>query len=283
MGKMTAQLIRLSVFAAACVPLFAVAQESKPSATLARTGDNGVDAQADVGVVAKPGGGSNRVSNSIPAEVLAIEQKLESLKWKDVVAAGAEIPFSDLIAKIEASGIPVILDDSSDLKMDTPVTFLASAVVGEMRLVAALEYFLRENNSDFKVSPDALFIYSIDKMADRLERVVYNVSPLIDNQGQDIDFAQLTELIQLIQNAVEPTTWDMEGPSIRPLANGKQGLLTAVNTYAVHRQIRRLFDDLSALSDGAAIGRQAIIKAQREDELRRLPLRPEGGQFAPAP
>jgi general secretion pathway protein D len=62
-----------------------------------------------------------------------------------------------------------------------------------------------------------------------------------------ITAADFTELIQLIQNVIEPTSWEEEGPSIRPYANTLSLIVT--NTQDVHDQIQDLLEKLRELND----------------------------------
>ncbi len=62
-----------------------------------------------------------------------------------------------------------------------------------------------------------------------------------------ITAADFTELIQLIQNVIEPTSWEEEGPSIRAYANTLSLIVT--NTQDVHDQIQDLLEKLRELND----------------------------------
>jgi len=222
--------------------------------------------------VAQSAAKDNLVTNSVSPGIISIERKLADAKWGDVAPGEGEIPFSDLIANIERLGIPVVLDESSDLKPDSGVAYLTSKASKNLPLDDGLGILMRCHNSDYKVTSNAIHIFSVDQMAEELDRVVYNVSPLIDNQGSDIDIEQLNVLIRLIQDSVEPVSWEVEGPSIRYVANGTQGLLVIVNTYDVHRKLRRLFEDMSAQSAGPAIGRQAILEAEKKKAAGEQPM-----------
>jgi general secretion pathway protein D len=62
-----------------------------------------------------------------------------------------------------------------------------------------------------------------------------------------ITAADFNELIQLIQNVIEPTTWEEDGPSIRPYPNTLSLIVT--QTQEVHDQIQDLLEKLRELND----------------------------------
>ena len=189
------------------------------------------------------------VTNSLDSSILAFEQVLSNATWGEIAGSATDKEtVQTLIGTIENLGIPVILDESSDLKLETPIEFRASAAVGRMRLASALRLVLEMHNSDFRVTPDALIIYSIDEMAEHLDRVVYNVSALVPKTADGSNVELLQALARVIQNTVEPESWDMEGPSLEPFVRNGQSLVVIVNTYNNHREIRRLFKDVDGLS-----------------------------------
>ena len=62
-----------------------------------------------------------------------------------------------------------------------------------------------------------------------------------------ITAADFTELTQLIQNVIEPQSWEEDGPSIRPYANTLSLIVT--NTQEIHDQIQDLLEKLRELND----------------------------------
>ena len=223
------------------------------------------------------------VTNSIDPAVLAFEQVLSNATWGQVVGPAAdEITVQSLLEKIENLGLPVILDESSDLKLETSVEFRSSAAIEKMRLDSALAIFVSTHASEFRVTPDALIIASEDEMAENMDRVVYNVSALVPKAADGPDDALTVPLIQLIQNTVEPQSWEEDGPSLRPILRNGQSLLVIVTTYRIHREIRRLFKDVDALS----IAHFDAINVQ-PSEIRNPPRQNratlDGGQFSPSP
>ncbi len=223
------------------------------------------------------------VTNSIDPAILAFEQVLSNATWGQVVGpAAGEISVQALMEKIENLGVPVILDESSDLKPETEVEFRSSAVIQNMRLDSALAIFLATHASEYRVTPDALIIASVDEMAENMDRVVYNVSALVPKTAGGPDVEMTVPLIQLIQNTVEPQSWEEDGPSLRPIVRNGQSLLVIVNTYRIHRELRRLFRDVDALSiarfDAINVKPGEIRNPPRENRATR-----DGGQFAPKP
>jgi hypothetical protein len=180
------------------------------------------------------------------------------------------------MTNIEQLGFPVILDDSSDLKSESPVGFRDSAAVRNMPLDVALRAFLRQHNSVMHVTPHALMIYSVDEAAEELDRVVYNVSALLPSSSPDDAMEQLYGFIRVIQNSIEPESWEYEGPSAMPVVAGGQRLLVLVNTYDVHRQIRQFFGEMASQS---SVGGSSIVPTAERSEF--APRTPDyaGGQF----
>lgn len=189
------------------------------------------------------------VTNSVDPAILEFEQILMSATWGEVAGSTTEeFTAQALIEKIEGLGIAVILDDSSELKLETPISFRSSPAVADMRLDAALKHLMWNYNSDYQLTPSALVIRSVDEMAERLDRVVYNVTALAPTSGSVSDKEWLSSLISMIQNTVEPESWEYEGPSLVPIARNGQTLLVIVNTYGIHCEIRRLFRNVDTLS-----------------------------------
>jgi uncharacterized membrane protein YgcG len=102
----------------------------------------------------------------------AILEKLEETVDFDY----EEVPFSDVIDDLRNDpGINIILDDSSDLKAETPVSFNVKGV----RLKSALKLMLRQHNSTYVVKDEVLQIMSVDQAAEELVTYVYNVGDLV--------------------------------------------------------------------------------------------------------
>ncbi len=87
-----------------------------------------------------------------------------------------EVPFSDVIDDLrDNQGINILLDESSDLKAETPVTFNVKGI----RLKAALRLMLKQHASTYVVKDEVLQILSEDEAANEMVTYVYNIGDLI--------------------------------------------------------------------------------------------------------
>ncbi len=102
----------------------------------------------------------------------AILEKLE----ETVPFEYEEAPFGDIISDLQDNpGINVVLNDSSDLKAETPVTFNVQGIT----LRSALKLLLKQHNSTYVVKDEVLQILSVDEAAEEMVTYVYNIGDLI--------------------------------------------------------------------------------------------------------
>lgn len=92
-----------------------------------------------------------------------------------------------------------------------------------------------------------------------------------------ISAADFAELMQLIQNVIEPTSWDEEGPSMRPYANGvyvnARGELNRIHAAALANDSeleRRIISDSGNRELGRASNLRKISLTRLERNLQRM-------------
>ncbi len=152
------------------------------------------------------------------------------------------------------------LDQSSDLKLETPVTFN----LRRARLSTALELLLLEHNSKYVVRDGIVLIGSVDQMAEMESEIrVYNCRDLAYGDATALDTAvesinpsdegeadkeqepvksspKEAQLSQLIRSIVSPQSWEEVGQSVVVY----DGLMVVNNSAKVHRQIEELLTQL---------------------------------------
>ncbi len=152
------------------------------------------------------------------------------------------------------------LDQSSDLKLETPVTFN----LRHARLSTALELLLLEHNSKYVVRDGIVLIGSVDQMAEMESEIrVYNCRDLVYGDATALDTAvesinpsdegeadkeqepvksspKEAQLSQLIRSIVSPQSWEEVGQSVVVY----DGLMVVNNSAKVHRQIEELLTQL---------------------------------------
>jgi hypothetical protein len=253
----------------------------------------------------EPGLLESSISNSLDPIVIEFENRLTEATWSDVAgivdgsypnavarrangksakeSMSGTLLFGQLIANLEQLlGIPVILDNSSDLKEETEVDLPRSAAAGSIRLIDAFPLLLRRFDSDMRLTAHGIEIFSIDELAEHLDRVVYDVSPIVEDGDRESVEDALNELVRLIQNTVEPESWEVEGPAISNLVSGNQKLMVVVNNYNIHRQIRRLFCDFDRLAiraNPSGGGSRGINPTRRSQRYEYFGSGNGGGQF----
>lgn len=178
------------------------------------------------------------------------------------------VPFSDVLQDLRSSpGMEIYLDDSSELKLQTPVSMRLKSV----RLSMALELLLRQYNSQYIVRDGLVLIASVDEMAELGPEIrVYNCRDLVGNDGQSMEYgsdsiatpdedptadaeskkapSKSERLTALIKSVVSTTVWEEVGNSIVVF----DGLLVANCTPMVHQQIEQLLSELRKVSNAAA-------------------------------
>jgi hypothetical protein len=202
-------------------------------------------------------------------------------------------PFSDFLGDLKATqGIEVFLDDSSDLKLETPISF----ELRNVRLSMALELLFGQHNSQFVVRDGILLIASNDKMAElNAEIRVYNCRDLVGDSRatgarkaripcQDFSLSGLEQGAQDKLSPQDPSlseggAGDGSVGGIDPTSKAKEaqltslikavvaptswkevgksatvfdGLLVVNQTATVHEQIQELLTELRQATDGPA-------------------------------
>lgn len=172
-----------------------------------------------------------------------------------------QTPFSDILDDLrENPGFEIYLNDSSDLKAETPINF----ALRQVRLSMALELLLLPHNSKYVVRDGIVLIGSVDQMAAMESEIrVYNCRDLVCDHATALDTAveSLTpsdegetdkvqepvksspkeaQLSQLIRSIVSPQTWEEVGQSVVVY----DGLMVVNNSAKVHDQIEELLTQL---------------------------------------
>ena len=187
-----------------------------------------------------------------------LEQTIVDFSFEDAL-------FADVLRDWrEAHGFEIYLDDSSDLKADTPINFN----LRQVRLSMALELLLLPHNSKYVVRDGIVLIGEVGQMAEMESEIrVYNCRDLVHDHATALDTAveflnysdmgeaegetdkaqepvksspKEAQLSQLIRSIVSPQTWEEVGQSVVVY----DGLMVVNNSAKVHDQIEELLTQL---------------------------------------
>ena len=156
-----------------------------------------------------------------------------------------ETPLADVVMMLQAVlETPVTIDvralEQAGIAPDTPVTGTGRAVSTR----SFLRRVLRSINLTFRLQDETLLITTQEEDEVNPEVLAYPL-PYGLARGPWTDFQSL---IELIQNTVEPPTWDTQGGpgAIRPLDASGEPMLVVTQSAAVHEKVEALLATLHA-------------------------------------
>lgn len=158
-----------------------------------------------------------------------------------------ETPLRDVAMLLQTVlEVPVTLDqralEDAGIALDSPVTGVAKGIT----VRSFLRRLLRPVDLGFRITDESLLISTREELQLHPELRVYPF-PYGMGRGPRTDFAAL---IDLIQNTIQPPTWDTQGGpgSIRPLGGDTAGepLLVVSQTADVHEEVESLLNTLHA-------------------------------------
>ena len=182
-----------------------------------------------------------------------IEAKME----RKVAVSFDEEPLEEVIATLRSLVQVTIIVDADSLEgVDAPIIL----TLDNMRFKTALEWVLRLANLTYVLKDEAIWIASPDRIQgdkimqiydvrDLLGDVTYFIGPdmtLNPDEGISVDIPeqpdqdeQLENIINMIQEKIDPSSWDeTSGASI----TGREGKLIVTNTTNVHMKIEQMLD-----------------------------------------
>lgn len=178
-----------------------------------------------------------------------------------------EANWADILQNLrEQTELEFYLDDSSDLKMGTPISFKLRNV----RLSMALELLLREHNSEYIVRDGIILIASTDAMSElgaEIRQYDCRDLTLSDSFGDDpqagadeggiggaagrsdrsdrYDVHKSAKLMELIRSTIAIGNWEEGGRSIQIF----DGVMIVNNSAKAHEQIEELLSQLRQVRD----------------------------------
>lgn len=164
-----------------------------------------------------------------------LEQKLEFI----------ETPLGDVAMMLQTVlEVPVLVEaralEEAGIAPDTPVTGSGQDITAR----AFLRRVLRNTGLTFRLQDEVLLITTLEEDEVNLEVRGYPF-PFGLSRGPRTDFQGLTDLIQ---NTVEPASWDTQGGpgAIRPLDASGEPMLVVSHAGGVHEKVEALLATLHA-------------------------------------
>lgn len=171
---------------------------------------------------------------------------LEALE-EPVVIELAEVPLSDALDLIaQQQRIPLLIDREAldDAGVD-PALNAATLKVTGIRLRSALNLLLRPFELTWLIEDDVLTVTTQEHADSKLFTKIYPVADLLEPTLQDpLGSPTIDDLLQVLESCVAPESWTNVGGS--GSAAAIQGSLIVSQSYPVHQQIARLFEELRA-------------------------------------
>ncbi len=162
-------------------------------------------------------------------------------------------PLSGMVEYLQAThNIQIQIDERAlnDVNMgpDTPI----SGSLDNITLRSALNLLLGNLDLTWMIADEVLLITTPEEAELHLIPRVYDVGRLVSVQDPDGELRHFDPLISAITAAVEPASWvDVGGlGSISPLTCRGANVLAVRQTRLVHRQLARLLEDLTNITDG---------------------------------
>lgn len=177
-----------------------------------------------------------------------------------------EEPLSGVVEYYQAThNIRIQIDERAlaDVNMgpDAPV----SESLDNITLRSALNLLLGKLDLTWIIADEVLLITTPERAEHHLIPRVYDVGRLVSEQDPDGELRHFDPLVSAITAAVEPASWvDVGGfGSISPLTCRGANVLTVRQTQAVHRQLARLLEALTTITEG----RDELAARTAEDEM----------------
>jgi len=179
------------------------------------------------------------VTNSISIQVLQWEQLLSHAQ----PTIREKVKVGDLLTILERSGVPIHLDQTAIDDCCVPDDVLDLRQNIGASFYQRLSTALAELNAVLIVVKEQLFIISVDFANDPeyFLTVIYDVSRL----GAHPEF----QIANTIMSTIDPDSWDDtngDGALTYLNTNGRR-LLVISQSYVVHIEIRRFFDELARI------------------------------------
>ena len=187
-----------------------------------------------------------RIPNSFTLQQKDVEARLAAptpAAWRSEKSMG------NLVNMMNRSGFQVLLDESAaDNNLDEHTVIRLA--LHNASIETNLRFALRLFQCDFLITESGILVilsYDAALDFDNMSRVTYDISRIVNH------YDDLRELINLVQETVDPDSWDDNGGMGRQHAtDSKKGfLLTVTQTFKNQRRVRQLLDTTLALGGGA--------------------------------
>jgi hypothetical protein len=197
---------------------------------------------------------SNSGNPSYRETVRAREAVIREKLTKPISIDKRDVPLRQMLDDLcQTLGLQMAFDRTAlrDAALD-PESITVSLQVRDVSARAALEMVLHEQNLDWAVRHEVLWITTRDVAAQLLTTQVYAVADLVFNGehseagGYDADF---DSLIELISCAVEPQMWSVVGgpATIDSFGRGESYVVVVTHAWRGHEAIAQLLADLRAV------------------------------------
>jgi hypothetical protein len=242
-------------------------------------GDLGAAAVVEGGQGRKGGAGDatradrpKRLASFVTHRMSPAEARIRDALGNETDLEFNEVPLRDAVDFIkDKHGIEIQLDErlltEATVKNDTPITINLKGI--SLRSALRLMLSRLPNHPTFVIGDEVLFITTREGASDRKLVRIYNVGELIETRrGPEVDpfggpappsrggygvagprapapADHLTELANVIQQAVEPNTWTPDhGCAVVPLLSKDSALLVVRQSSLAHEEIVELLKSI---------------------------------------
>ena len=209
------------------------------------------------------GDAEQQEAESGPATFLsAAEEKIEAALRKPTEFDFFDEPLQTVIDHFRKKhGINILIDVAAlkavGIGTDEPITLTLSGV----SLQSALNIILRWLDLTWTIRDEVLLVTTLDEAENMLLTRVYDVTDLVRYQERSGEgWVDYDTLVNVITATIEPDQWDTH-PQIESVSVRGAEALVISQTRQIHRQIRRLFDQLRA------VARETGVVEQQEAEF----------------
>jgi hypothetical protein len=219
------------------------------------------------------GGAGGPAAGGGAAAELDTEAHIEAVLAQPAKFEFVDTSLADIAAYVtETYRIPVILDASALEDAGITTDQLVTGQFDGIRLESALNLLLRPLDLDFTIADEVLLITTQEVINNTRRIRVYPIADLL-NDERILDGAEVNPasgLLNIIQAAVEPESWDKVGGPGAIEYSPPAGAIVCSQTRRVHRQIEQLLTELrrarqaqSAVQASAPRGDEYVLRFYR--------------------